>query len=54
MWIDYRKLNKLTVKNRYPLPRIDDIFDHLQGTSWFSKIYLRSGYHQVMVREEDM
>ncbi|KAJ0809969.1 putative nucleotidyltransferase, Ribonuclease H [Helianthus annuus] len=54
MCIDYRELNKLTVKNRYPLPRIDDLFDQLQGASWFSKIDLRSGYHQVRVREEDV
>ncbi|CAH1431740.1 unnamed protein product [Lactuca virosa] len=54
MCIDYRELNKLTVKNRYPLPRIDDHFDQLQGASWFSKIDLRSGYHQVRVREEDV
>ena len=54
MCIDYLELNKLTVKNRYPLPRIDDLFDQLQGASWFSKIDLRSGYHQVRVREEDM
>ncbi|KAI3505229.1 hypothetical protein L1887_27219 [Cichorium endivia] len=54
MCIDYRELNKLTVKNRYPLPRIDDLFDQLQGASWFSKINLRSGYHQMRVREEDV
>ncbi|KAK1432277.1 hypothetical protein QVD17_09172 [Tagetes erecta] len=54
MCIDYRELNKLTVKNRYPLPRIDDLFDQLQGASWFSKIDLRSGYHQLKVREEDV
>ncbi|KAL4555554.1 hypothetical protein LXL04_038176 [Taraxacum kok-saghyz] len=53
MCIDYRELNKLTVKNRYPLPRIDDLFDQLQGASWFSKIDLRSGYHQMRVRGED-
>nr|GEY65689.1 putative reverse transcriptase domain-containing protein [Tanacetum cinerariifolium] len=52
MCIDYRELNKLTVKNRYPLPRIDDIFDQLQGSSVYSKIDLRSGYHQLRVREE--
>ncbi|GJU42789.1 putative reverse transcriptase domain-containing protein, partial [Tanacetum coccineum] len=52
MCIDYRELNKLTVKNRYPLPRIDDLFDQLQGSSDYSKIDLRSGYHQLRVREE--
>ena len=54
MCIDYQELNKLTVKNRYPPPRIDDLFNQLQGASWFSKIDLRSGYHQVRVREEDV
>ncbi|GJS15038.1 reverse transcriptase domain-containing protein [Tanacetum coccineum] len=54
MCIDYRELNKLTIKNRYPLPRIDDLFDQLQGSSVYSKIDLRSGYHQLRVREEDM
>nr|GEV63980.1 hypothetical protein [Tanacetum cinerariifolium] len=52
MCIDYDKLNKLTVKNRYPLPRIDDLFDQLQGSRFYSKIDLRSGYHQLRVREE--
>ncbi|GKE28163.1 putative reverse transcriptase domain-containing protein [Tanacetum coccineum] len=52
MCIDYRELNKLTVKNRYPLPRIDDLFDQLQGSSTYSKIDLRSGYHQLRVRDE--
>ncbi|GJR68941.1 putative reverse transcriptase domain-containing protein [Tanacetum coccineum] len=52
MCIDYLELNKLTVKNRYPLPRIDDLFDQLQGSSVYSKINLRSGYHQLRVREE--
>ncbi|GJV95430.1 putative reverse transcriptase domain-containing protein [Tanacetum coccineum] len=52
--IDYRELNKLTVKNRYPLPRIDDLFDQLQGSSTYSKIDLRSGYHQLRVRDEDI
>ncbi|GJX81538.1 putative reverse transcriptase domain-containing protein [Tanacetum coccineum] len=54
MCIDYRKLNKLTVKNRYPLLRIDDLFDQLQGSRVYSKIELRSGYHQLRVREEDI
>nr|GEX71210.1 putative reverse transcriptase domain-containing protein [Tanacetum cinerariifolium] len=54
MCIDYWELNKLTVKNRYPLPRIDDLFNQLQGSSVYSKIYPRSGYHQLRVREEDI
>ncbi|GKE99857.1 putative reverse transcriptase domain-containing protein, partial [Tanacetum coccineum] len=54
MCIDYRELNKLTMKNRYPLPRINDLFDQLQRSSVYSKIDLRSGYHQLMVREEDI
>ncbi|GKD55444.1 putative reverse transcriptase domain-containing protein [Tanacetum coccineum] len=54
MCIDYRELNKLTVKNRYPLPRIDDLFDQIQGLSVYSKMILRSGYHQLRVREEDI
>nr|GEZ02533.1 hypothetical protein [Tanacetum cinerariifolium] len=53
MCIDYRELNKLTVKNRYPLPKIDDLFDQLQGSSIYSKINLRSGYHQLSVQDED-
>ncbi|GKB87863.1 putative reverse transcriptase domain-containing protein [Tanacetum coccineum] len=52
MCIDYRELNKLTVKNRYPLLRIDDLFDQLQGSQFFSKIDLRSGYHQLRVHED--
>ncbi|GJU64521.1 putative reverse transcriptase domain-containing protein [Tanacetum coccineum] len=52
--IDYRELNKLTVKNRYPLPRIDEIFDQLQGLQFFSKIDLRSGYHQLRVHEDEI
>nr|GEX71356.1 putative reverse transcriptase domain-containing protein [Tanacetum cinerariifolium] len=52
MCIDYRELNKLMVKNRYPLPRIDDLFDQLQGSSVYSKIDLRSGYHQLRNKKE--
>nr|GEX60006.1 reverse transcriptase domain-containing protein [Tanacetum cinerariifolium] len=54
MCIDYRELNKLTVKNQYPLPRIDDLFDQLQGSSVYLKIDLRSSYHQLRIREEDI
>ena len=52
--IDYRQLNKLTVKNKYPLPRIDDFFDQLKGASIFSKIDLRSGYHQLKIKDADV
>ena len=52
--IDYRELNRITVKNRYPLPRIDDLFDQLQGAKYFSKIDLRSGYHQLRVKACDI
>ncbi|GJY83762.1 putative reverse transcriptase domain-containing protein [Tanacetum coccineum] len=54
MCIDYQELNNLTVKNRYPLPRIDQLFDHLQGSSVYSKIDLRSGYHQLRFCEVDI
>ena len=49
--VDYRKLNQLTIKNKYPLPRIDDLFDQLGGSCYFSKIDLRFGYHQLKIRE---
>ena len=52
--IDYRELNKVTIKNRYPLPRIDDLVDQLTGVKVFSKLDLRSGYHQLKVKEEDI
>lgn len=52
--IDYREINKITVRNRYPLPRIDDLFDQLRGASVFSKIDLRFGYHQLRITEEDI
>ena len=52
--IDYRQLNKVTIKNKYPLPRIDDLFDLLQEASVFSKIDLRSGYHQLKIKEMDI
>ncbi|GJQ92461.1 hypothetical protein Tco_0003600 [Tanacetum coccineum] len=54
MCIDYRELNKLTVKNRYPLPNIDNLFDQLQGSRYFSKINLRFGYYQLIVHEADI
>ena len=52
--IDYRELNKVTIRNKYPLPRIDDLFDQLQGARVFLKIDLRSGYHQLKIRSEDV
>ena len=52
--VDYRELNKITIKNKYPLPRIDDLFDQLNGAKVFSKIDLRSGYHQLRIKMEDI
>ena len=54
MCIDYRQLNRVTIKNRYPLRRIDDLFDQLRGARVYSKIDLRIGYHQLRVRETDI
>ena len=52
--IDYQKLNRVMIKNRYPLPRIDDLFDQLRGARIYSKIDLRTGYHRLRVREADI
>ena len=52
--IDYRQLSKITIKNKYPLQRIDDLFDQLQGASVFSKIDLRFGYHQLKIKDSDV
>ena len=54
MCIDYRQINKVTIKNKYPLPRIEDLFDQLKGASVFLKIDLRSGYYQLQVKEVDV
>jgi hypothetical protein len=54
MCIDYRSLNEITIKNKYPLPRIEDLFDQLKGAKYFSKIDLRSGYYQLKIRLSDI
>ena len=54
MVVDYRALNEVTIKNKYPLPMINDLFDQRQGAKVFSKIDLRSGYHQLKIREKDI
>jgi len=54
LYIECRELNKVTIKNRYPLPRIDDLFNRLQGSCIFSKIDLRSGYHQLKIKSKDV
>ena len=52
--VDYIRFNKVTVKNKYPLPRMKDLFNQLKGSRYFSKINLRSGYHKMIVKEEDI
>ena len=54
MVVDYRALNEVTIKNKYPLPVINDLFDQLQGAKVFTKINLRSGYHRLKIREKDI
>ena len=54
MSIDYRQLKKVTIKNKYPFPRIDELFDQLEGASYFSKIDFRLRYHQIIVRYEEI
>ena len=54
MCIDYKQINKVRVKNKYPLPRVEDLFDQLKGASIFSKIDLRSGYYQLRVKDADV
>ena len=54
MCVDFRALNKIKIKNRYPLPRINDFIDHMKEEKFFTKLYLRSGYHQVRIIESDI
>jgi hypothetical protein len=54
LFIDYHQLNKATIKNQYPLPRIDDLFDQMKGVTLFSNIDFRSGYHQLQIKEDDV
>jgi hypothetical protein len=54
MHIDYRSLNEVTIKNKYPLPKIEDLFDQMKGAGVFSKIDLRFGYHQLRIQESDI
>jgi len=54
MCMDYHQLNKLTIKNKYPLPRINELFDQVKGAIFFSKIDLQLGYHQIRIKEEDI
>ena len=54
MCVDYRSLNAITIKNKYPLPKIDELFDQLKDAKYFSKIDLRSGYHQVRIDANDI
>jgi len=54
MCVDFRALNKITVKNHYPLPRIDDLLDHLKNATYFTKLDSSSGYHQVRINEDDI
>jgi hypothetical protein len=54
LFVDYQSLNEVTIKNKYPLPRIEDLFDQMKGASVFSKIDLRSGYHQLKIRKSDI